>query len=47
VLKCEEILKAKPAINRAFQAAKKVSQSNKGSVDDEYITLSEFRVFLV
>jgi len=36
VLQCEEIFAAKPAIIRAFQAAKKVSQSkNKGSVNDD------------
>ena len=36
VLQCEEIFAAKPAIARAFHAAKRASQSkNKGSVDDD------------
>lgn len=48
VLQCEEIFAAKPAIARAFHAAKHVSQSKgKSSINDDYVTLSEFRVFLV
>ena len=50
VLQCPEIFQAKPAIARAFHAAKDVKQSRGDNDDDsgaDYIEASEFRLFLL
>ena len=45
VLCIDELFDAKPAIMRAFQHAKSVS--NKGDAKDDYIEFIEFRQFLL
>eukprot|EP00667_Euglena_gracilis_P013357 EG_transcript_13767 len=46
ILKLEEIYDCKPAMMRAFQAAKGVHKGGKAKLGDDYVTKSEFRVLL-
>eukprot|EP00293_Proteomonas_sulcata_P006277 CAMPEP_0184326218 /NCGR_PEP_ID=MMETSP1049-20130417/142447_1 /TAXON_ID=77928 /ORGANISM="Proteomonas sulcata, Strain CCMP704" /LENGTH=171 /DNA_ID=CAMNT_0026648399 /DNA_START=45 /DNA_END=560 /DNA_ORIENTATION=+ len=43
----EEVYHCKPAIIRAFNAAKGVKKGKKGSRDDDYVSRIEFRLLLV
>jgi hypothetical protein len=45
VLEIESLFNAKPAIIRAFQAAKNASTS-KNKVGEDFVEFPEFRVFL-
>jgi hypothetical protein len=45
VLEIESLFNAKPAIIRAFQAAKNASKS-KNKVGEDFFEVPEFRVFL-
>merc|ERR1712218_714423 len=47
VLELDEIFDAKPAIMRAFQAAKASTESKRGAQGDSYIELREFKTFLL
>ena len=44
-LNIDDVFNAKPAIHRAFKYAKNYSKS--GNVGDDYVELSEFRIFLL
>jgi len=47
VLKLDGVFDAKPAIMRAFQAAKNRYPSKQGKLGDDYIERKEFKFFLV
>lgn len=47
VLRIDDIFDAKPAIMRAFQAAKARGVSKRGDLGDDYIEFNEFRFFLL
>jgi Ca2+-binding EF-hand superfamily protein len=47
VLQLDELFYCKPAIMRAFQAAKGANTNSKAALGDDYVTRSEFRLLLV
>ena len=47
VLCLDAVFDAKPAILRAFTAAKASQKSSRGKIGDDYIELKEFRFFLL
>jgi Ca2+-binding EF-hand superfamily protein len=46
ILRVDDLFHAKPAIMRAFQAAKNAAPAAEGSPGEDYVTFREFRIFL-